>query len=160
MTRVGGTGHRLLPAGTARLVDRAVRERLATLRRDGVLVGISSLADGADQLFADAILGLGGSLEVVVPAFGYREELPAGCLPAYDRLLACAVAVERLDYRDSTAEAHMAAGRLLVDRSDVVLAVWDGRPSRGHGGTGDVVAYARERGVPVEVVWPPGAARD
>jgi hypothetical protein len=46
-----------------------------------------------------------------------------------------------------------------VDRSDVLLAVWDGQPARGPGGTGDVVAYARARGTPVEVVWPAGAAR-
>jgi hypothetical protein len=141
-----------------RLVRRAVRERLGLLRGDG-LVGVSSLADGADQLFAAAVLALGGSLEVLVPAERYREELPAHSRPAYDRLLARAVAVERLSYTEPTDEAHMAAGRLLVDRSDVLLAIWDGRPSRGPGGTGDVVAYARERGVPVEVVWPPGAER-
>jgi hypothetical protein len=36
-------------------------------------------------------------------------------------------------------------------------AVWDGQPSGGLGGTADVVAaYAREWGVPVEVVWPEG----
>lgn len=38
--------------------------------------------------------------------------------------------------------------------------VWDGGPSGGHGGTGDVVDAARERGIPVTVVWPEGAARD
>jgi hypothetical protein len=47
----------------------------------------------------------------------------------------------------------------VVQRSDVLLAVWDGLPARWFGGTGDVVAYARERGVPVEVVWPRGAER-
>jgi hypothetical protein len=30
--------------------------------------------------------------------------------------------------------------------------LWDGQPARGHGGTADVVAYAREGGVPVKVV--------
>jgi hypothetical protein len=158
VTRVGGTGHRRLPAPTARLVERALRERLAN-HAARALVGVSSLADGADQLFADAILRLGGSLEVVVPAERHREALPAGSRLAYDRLLAGAISVERLAYRESTAEAHMAAGRRLVDRSDLLVAVWDGRPSRGLGGTCDVVAYARERGVPVEVVWPPGARR-
>jgi hypothetical protein len=156
--RVGGTGHRLLHAETARIVERALYERLARMPAD-VLVGVSSLADGADQLFADAILVLGGSLEVVLPATRYREALPAESLPAYDRLLGRASAVERLDYEDSTSEAHMAAGRLVVHRSDVLVAVWDGHPARGFGGTGDVVRYARERGVPVEVVWPRGAAR-
>ena len=59
--RVGATGHRLLHPVTARMVERALRERLARLPAD-VLVGVSSLADGADQLFAEAILALGGSL--------------------------------------------------------------------------------------------------
>ena len=156
--RVGATGHRLLATGTARMVERALRERLARVPAD-VLVGVSSLADGADQLFAEAILALGGSLEVILPAARYREELPAESRSAFDRLLAQASAVERLDYQDSTSEAHMAAGRVVVERSEVLLAVWDGRPARGIGGTGDVVAYALERGVPVEVVWPVGADR-
>jgi hypothetical protein len=157
--RVGVTGHRMLPAGTARLVQLALRERLAQLA-GSALVGVSALADGADQLFADAILALGGSLEVLVPASRYRDALPADCRPAYDRLIARAQTVERLTYQHSTDEAHMAAGRWLVERCDVILAIWDGRPSRGLGGTGDVVAYAWERGVPVEVIWPLGARRD
>lgn len=156
--RVGGTGHRLMHEATTRKVERALHERLAGLPAD-VLVGVSSLADGADQLFAEAILELGGSLEVVVPAARYREELPAESQEAFDRLLALASAVEHLDYEESTSEAHMAAGRVVVQRSDVLLAVWDGQPARGFGGTGDVVAYALERGVPVEVVWPQGAER-
>jgi hypothetical protein len=155
---VGATGHRFLHASTARMVERALRERLARLPAD-VLVGVSSLADGADQLFAEAILALGGSLEVVVPAYRYREGLPTDSQEAYDRLLARAIAVEHLDYEELTSEAHMAAGRVVVQRSDVLLAVWDGQPARGFGGTGDVVEYARQRGVPVEVVWPLGAER-
>jgi hypothetical protein len=156
--RVGATGHRYLHAGTARVVERALRERLARVPAD-VLVGVSSLADGADQLFAEAILALGGSLEVIVPAARYRDELSDESRSAFDRLLARASAVKRLDYEESTSEAHMAAGRVVVERSEVLLAVWDGRPARGMGGTGDVVAYAVERGVPVEVVWPTGADR-
>jgi hypothetical protein len=31
----------------------------------------------------------------------------------------------------------------------VLLAVWDGRPARGLGGTGDVVARARRQGLPL-----------
>jgi len=37
--------------------------------------------------------------------------------------------------------------------------VWDGQPARAYGGTADVVAYAREHGTPVRVIWPPGAER-
>ena len=38
--------------------------------------------------------------------------------------------------------------------------MWDGKPARSYGGTADVVAYARERGTPVRVIWPDGAHRD
>ncbi len=48
----------------------------------------------------------------------------------------------------------------MLDRADELWAVWDGEPARGPGGTADVVAHARGRGVPVRVVWPPGARRD
>jgi hypothetical protein len=33
-------------------------------------------------------------------------------------------------------------------------------PARSFGGTADVVAYAREHGTPVRVIWPDGAHRD
>jgi hypothetical protein len=36
----------------------------------------------------------------------------------------------------------------------------DGKPTRGYGGTADVVAYARERNTPVRVVWTDGAQHD
>ncbi|MGW5646007.1 hypothetical protein ACWEV3_27990 [Saccharopolyspora sp. NPDC003752] len=41
-----------------------------------------------------------------------------------------------------------------------MLAVWDGQPARGFGGTADVVDSARKRGVDVTVIWPDGARRD
>jgi hypothetical protein len=158
VTRVAGTGHRLLPLATARLVEHALRQELAGWAA-GMLVGVSSLADGADQLFAEVVLALGGSLEVVLPAARYRDALPRDCWHVYDRLLSRATAVECLTYAESDDAALMAAGQALVDRADLLLAVWDGHPARGIGGTGDVVAYARRRGVPVEVVWPNGASR-
>jgi hypothetical protein len=43
----------------------------------------------------------------------------------------------------------------MLERCDLLLAAWNGRPSRNVGDTADVVAKAREQQVPVEVVWPP-----
>ena len=53
----------------------------------------------------------------------------------------------------------MAASKLMVDEADELYAVWDGKPARGYGRTADVVAYARDRGTPVRVIWPDGAER-
>jgi hypothetical protein len=53
--RIAITGHRRLPTETERLVGQAIREQFAACPgRD--LVGVSNLADGADQLFARAVL--------------------------------------------------------------------------------------------------------
>jgi hypothetical protein len=158
MYRIAISGHRGLPGPTARLVDQALRAGLAERAPD--VTGISCLADGADQIFARAITDLGGMLEVVIPAAGYRAALPEDSHPGYDALLAKAAAVRRLPFTESTSESHMAASKLMIDQAAELYAVWDGKPARGYGGTADVVAYARERGLPVRVIWPDGAQRD
>ena len=46
-------------------------------------------------------------------------------------------------------EAYLAAGLGVLDRSDALLALWDGEPARGRGGTAEVVAEARARALPL-----------
>jgi hypothetical protein len=98
---------------------------------------------------------------VVVPARKYRDGFAEeDARRGYDELIARRTYLQELEYVESTEEAHMAGGRAVVDNSDVLVAVWDGQPARGHGGTADVMAYARQRGVRVEVIWPEGATRE
>lgn len=156
MTRLAITGHRGLPEQTAVLVDRELRDLAAATD----LTGLSCLADGADQLFARAVVDTGGTLEVIVPAERYRDGLPVEAHAAYDELFAHASVVHRMGFIDSTSESHMAASRHMIDHADALVAVWDGKPARGHGGTGDIVAYAQQTDTPVTVVWPQGATRD
>ena len=158
MTTLGITGHRGLPDELAAAVAAQLRDALAETDPDE-LTGISCIADGADMLFALAVLERGGRLEVVVPAAEYREKLPAEHHQLYDALYAQAARVHRLEHTESTPEAHMDASRLLIGLSDELIAVWDGQPSRSYGGTADVVDEARAQGVPVRVLWPHGARR-
>lgn len=156
--RIGITGHRGLSPETTTLITARLSEALEEL--DGNLVGVSLLADGPDSIFADQVLAHGGKLHVVVPAARYRDDLPAEHHQTYDRLIARASHVKRLDYTDSTEVAHMAGSQAMLDSIDQLLAVWDGRPARGYGGTADVVHSARRRGIPVTILWPEGATRD
>jgi hypothetical protein len=158
--RIAITGHRGLPPATEQLVDHAIRDQLARDSTGTELVGISCLADGADQIFARAILDADGQLNVIIPAAGYRDGLPDAALAHYDQLLAQAAQVDRLDYAESTSQAHMAASEAMLDAADRLYAVWDGKPARGYGGTADVVAEAERRSIPVTVIWPDGATRD
>ncbi|WP_344597922.1 hypothetical protein [Actinomadura vinacea] len=158
MSRIAISGHRGFPDETERLVDWGVRAAIAD--HGGTITGLSCLADGADQIFARAVLDLGGTIEAIVPAERYREGLPEEAHAEYDRLLEAAVKVHRLPFDDSDSEAHMAASAHMIDQAEELWAVWDGKPARGYGGTADVVGYARERRVPVRVIWPDGARRD
>jgi hypothetical protein len=158
--RVGTTGHVGLTPPTAELVTAALRDTLRPYTLN--LVGVTMLGPGADQLFARVVLELGGTLYVVQPTTGmqYRDIFEdVSARRGYDELYGQASHIEALEHTESTEQAHMDAGKVVVDRSSVLVAVWDGQPSRGLGGTADVVRYARERGVPVEVIWPEGATR-
>ena len=153
MTRIACTGHRGLPGPTQRLIDTAIRDHLS--HHTPGLVGLSCLADGADQIFARAVLGTGGKLEVIVPARRYRDELPAAAHAEYDTLLAQAAAVHPFPFTDSTAEAHMRASVRMLDLADELLAVWDGKRTPGYGGTADVIDAARKRQMTVHVLGHP-----
>jgi hypothetical protein len=160
MTRLAVTGHRGLSEKTTALVDAALRSEIGERAKAGDLVGLSCLADGADALFAKAILDYGGVLHIVVPARKYRDELPKDHHATYDALMAEAAEVVRLDHVESDSGAHMDASLRMLTDTDELLAVWDGQPARAPGGTADVVDAAHSQGVPVTVIWPAGATRD
>jgi len=158
MTRIAITGHRGFSPDVEALIDRAVRAELDRYPSED-LIGISCIADGADQIFARAVLDRGGRLEIVVPAARYREALPAADHATYDQLLAAAASVRQLDHIESTPQSHMDASIEMLQDADVLFAVWDGEPARSFAGTADVVAHARAHGTPVTVIWPAGAQR-
>ena len=49
---------------------------------------------------------------------------------------------------DSAGRAYEAVGRFVVRHCDFLVAVWDGKPSNGRGGTAEIVHYAASAGVP------------
>ncbi|MGH3828953.1 MAG: hypothetical protein ACRDRS_00655 [Pseudonocardiaceae bacterium] len=158
MILIGITGHRGLPAHSTQLIDTSLRATLAEYGAN--VIGVTALADGADQLFARAVLDQGGQIEVIVPAAHYRDGLPSESHAEYDDLIGQAMTVHRLNSTESTPEAYMAASELMIAMVSELLAVWDQQPARGYGGTADVVTRARDRGRRVRVIWPDGAARD
>lgn len=156
--RIGITGHRGLDGDLA----ADVRQRLVAAVAEydpSDLTGVSCIADGPDAWFARVVLAHGGKIEAVVPAERYREALPSWHHEEYDALLGSAERVHLNGHQESDEAAYMAGSESLVDLVDVLVAVWDGKPARGYGGTADVVAYAREQEVPVVVIWPDGAER-
>ena len=159
MPRIAVTGHMNLTAASMPLVQEAIINALAP--HAGVdLIGMSCIARGADSIFAQAVLDSGGTLEVVLPSQHYREQkVKPDHAPQFDDLMQRAAKVHVLPFEQANREAYAAANELLLS-SDRLFAVWDGQPGVDQGSTASVVSAARERGLPVEVIWPEGAARE
>jgi hypothetical protein len=156
--RIGITGHSNLTPESVPFVAAELRKVLSELGEP--LVGVSCLARGADQVFARVVLELGGHLEVVLPAADYRErKVKPDNREEFETLIGQAANVHVLPFETSNRDAYAAANEDVLSGVDVLVAVWDGAPPDGKGGTGDTVELARARGIPVTVVWPDGAAR-
>jgi hypothetical protein len=157
--RIGITGHTNLAPASLDVIGGAIRDAITGCR--GELTGVTCLARGADQVFAHAVLGVGGTLHVVLPSADYREcQVGPDNLAEFDTLLDRATTVHTMPFPRAGAAAYMAASEHMLARIDTLIAVWDGHPSASYGGTADVVQAAHDRGLPVTVVWPPGATRD
>lgn len=117
------------------------------------LIGLTSLAAGADQLFAEVVLECGGKLEVVLPFAKYEGMLSEPDSQRFGALHQQA-AVEHLLEQDPIDDdarlaAFIEAGKRVVDLSDRLFAVLEGREKSV---TDTVVAYARELGRPVTIL--------
>jgi len=155
VTRIGITGHqRLGDAAATAWVRTAINHVMG--EHPDELIGVSSLAAGADQVFAALVLDRQGKLEAVLPFPDYRERSFAddNDRHRYDRLIARAeVDVLPRDGR-SNEEAYLHAGMEVVARCELLVAVWNGAPAGGLGGTADIVAHAGDRGRAMVVLDP------
>jgi hypothetical protein len=143
--RIGITGHqRLRDPASWQWVEQEMNQCLVAASTP--LVGISSLAAGADQLFAKVVLQHGGALEIVIPFAAYETTFVADRdREEFKRLLRRCARSETLEKRGTDEQAYFAAGKRVIDLSDLVVAVWDGEPACGLGGTADAVKYGSQQ---------------
>lgn len=146
---IGVTGHRDLVEDEIPAIRERVREYLQGLRArwpHTPLIVASQLAEGADLLVAEEAQALG--LELVflqpLPLADYRAQFSdPGAHPRFDALRAVSRVVdlateESAHDRDTLYEI---AGDFLARYCYILLALWDGKPAAGPGGTAAVVDY-------------------
>jgi hypothetical protein len=176
--RVGVSGHRVppkLPADSVAPV-RALLDRILTTMVDAgrklerhrianaggnagdvaaEFVVVSSLAEGADRIVAEAGLAAGFALQAVLPfnAAEYARDFETqASRAAFERLLNRAAAVFDLNgAADQRPRAYEAAGLFMLANIDLLFAIWDGKIAAGVGGTADIVKRAVADGL--LVVW-------
>jgi hypothetical protein len=165
--RVGATGHRKLgddPRVPLLVHAECVRvlELLHDLAefQDANLIAYSLLAIGADSLFAEAAVGLGIPLVGVIPFADYPNDFEGDERRQFDTLLSLCREVHHLPGKHRSDRAYLRGGQWVVDHVDHVVAVWDGLPAKGLGGTADVVAYAHKKKKPVYRIDPTTLEKD
>lgn len=135
--RIGISGHRQRDGADWAWVRARIRDLVGATENAS---GYSSLAPGADRIFAEEIMRSGQPLYFVQPVF------PDGAENYDDAALARHAAEIIPAYGPTPDEAYLAAGRKVADIAERMIFVWDGGPPRGLGGTADIVAYARGLG--------------
>ena len=146
------TGHRDLPAGRLPDITAALSKEIDRAIAEGFDSFFSGFAEGADLLFARLVVQKSGEqpglrLLAAIP-FRQRFERLASDPETAALLDACAeVHVVSEAYHDSV---YRDRNRFMVDRSQLVIAVYDGRAG---GGTARTLAYARKTGRKARVLF-------
>lgn len=126
------------------------------------LTAVSPLAEGADRIFAEEALRCGYRLTCVMPFhrdefkrdFAGPESFEEASAARFDAILVKAeeagtlTAFELDGRRERAHEAYSQAGRVVLNQSDLLLAVWDGGSTNGIGGTFDTIQQAIAFNVP------------
>lgn len=162
---VAVTGHRALPdIDAARAGAAAARDAILAAFPHRRIVLVSALAEGADRVALEPWLpSVSVTLVALLPLPRAAYETDFATEQSredFARLLGRAQEVRVVSEAGARVAAYAALGARIVSIADVVVAIWDGEPPRGDGGTGDVVARARERRLPLAWVRVGPAARD
>lgn len=163
---VGIVGHRpnRLHSADLPVLASVIRETLVEIQ-DTVLAqpintslhAISPIAEGVDRIFAEQALELGWPLICPLPfpieeyAKDFKPDvaLEPESLSRFHCLLGRANEIIELQgERHNLAEAYAACGQYVLDRCDLLIAVWDGQPG-DHGGTAELVELAIADGKPL-----------
>jgi hypothetical protein len=172
--KIGVTGHRpnrFPEAGMVRVRDklallfpvivRSIGQGEGTGRLDySATVVVSALAEGADRLVVNAGFSAGFGLIAILPftADEYARDFDSEASRAdFRTLLTRANRIAVLaGQRTAPEDAYYQAGIAVLDQSNIVIAVWDGEPAHGKGGTTEIVQEAMKRGLPVLWFTPDG----
>ena len=124
-----------------------------------VITLVSGLAEGADQL-AVSSRPPGWELHAILPfpRARYRDDFaPAHATGGVDRraefeaVLAQAGSIVELPEAEDAVDGYERAGECMLQQSDLLVAVWDGEPASGRGGTEAVISQAIAAAIPV--IW-------
>jgi uncharacterized phage-like protein YoqJ len=153
---IGITGHRSVEE-TEEVQHRVdlVLEKLRLAYPNRKWIVLSLLAEGTDRIVVKKIRQFTNATakHVVVLPLSLDEYQKDFSTPEskqeFNQLLGQADDVVELIPRKDRDEGYAQAGQYILENCDVLVAIWDGRPEKGKGGTGEIVRHARQRKLPL-----------
>jgi len=150
---IGFTGHRVL--------EDESRSRIRILeflqdfkaKTNKTIYGLSSAAAGGDLLFAESCIQLGIPLRILLPLpkERFRQDFDNVTWTRSESAMQHAISVEVIGSGQTAEERYYECGIETVLQSQMLVALWDGKPSQGLGGTEEIVGFAREQTRPL--IW-------
>ena len=145
------TGHRLIPKHDEEVLCKAVNDELNLVAQSNPhspRILISALAEGADRLVASCALALGWQLCAVLPLMqgDYETDFhDEKSVAEFRELLKRSTWVKVLESKHHLRPAcYHELGLWLSQQAQVLIALWDGEPAKGPGGTAEVIRNFRE----------------
>ena len=123
---------------------------------NGYTYFISGMALGVDMICAEIVLSLKKKyknvvLECAIPCLNKEKQWwPISAQERYKKILHKADIVHYVSKEEYSNSCMNDRNKYMVEQSDVVIAVWNGKPS----GTGNTVKMAKQSGKKIRVVNP------
>ena len=148
---VGFTGHRQIEDPGK--ISLAIGAALDHLREStpGEWVILSSIAEGGDQLFVQQALQRNLAWHAILPMAHeeFARDFDATGWSKVQAMLKRAEHMQVSSDPEPREDSYLDCGMETVNGSDLLIAVWNGEPARGKGGTAEVIEYARSIGRPI-----------
>lgn len=142
------TGHREIDDAKIDYISEELIKEIRLAYDDGYTDFVSGFAEGIDLLFAKLVCEMQKILPITLEAaIPYRERGSKLCVTHKDLLYKCERVSILADYYYQ--DCYMNRNRYMVDKSDRVLAVYDGRT---RGGTFATINYATKKNREIKII--------
>ncbi len=144
--KIGGIGHRDLSShGEYHYAQLCCHEIFSVLKKKYASIrAISALAEGADSLFAQMAIVSGVQLETVIPFKKFESDFQSkDSFARYSTLKKNSELEDNVNFKDRSDAAYRKSMEWVVFKSNLIVAIWDGKEVGSKGGTWEALTLCK-----------------
>lgn len=140
--RIGGIGHRVIKdQDEFHYVTSCCHKIFSTFKKQYPCIrAVSAIAEGADSIFSQIAISSGIQLDTVIPFEKFEADFKDEESRArYTMLRNSSIIENRVKLGDRSSSAYRKSMEWVVFKSNLVVAIWDGKELGSRGGTWDAI---------------------